>query len=93
MRVIQSTASNKGKQESPEMFYPKIIKQLSSFQDAPIELLVECVVALNLLTEQEFHSILLSPRQAQVMKCAQTLLSFRKRVARKFASVVINSWA
>ena len=93
MRVIQSTASNKDKQEYLEMFYPKIIKQLSSFQDAPIELLVECLAALNLLTEQDFHSILLLPRQAQVIKCAQALLSFRKRVVRKFARVVINSWA
>ena len=93
MRVIQSTASNKDKQEYLEMFYPKIIKQLSSFQDAPIELLVECLAALNLLTEQDFHSILLVPKQAQVIKCAQALLSFRKRVVRKFARVVINSWA
>ncbi len=93
MRVIQSTASNEDKQEYLEMLFQKIIEQLSSFQDAPIDLLVECLAALNLLTEQDFPSILLLPRQAQVMKCAQALLIFRKKVVRKFARVVINSWA
>ena len=58
-----------------------------------MELLVECLAALNMLTEQDFPSILLLPRQAQVMKCAHVLLNFRKRVVRKFARVVINSWA
>jgi len=41
------------------MLFQKIVELLSSFQVAPIELLVECLAALYLLTEQEFHSILL----------------------------------
>ena len=51
MRVIQSTAPNKDKQEYLEMFFPKIIDQLSVPHDAPIELLVECLAVLDKLTE------------------------------------------
>jgi hypothetical protein len=51
LRVIKSAAPNKDKQEYLEMFFPKIIDQLSSPLDVPIELLVECLTALNMLTE------------------------------------------
>jgi hypothetical protein len=51
MRVIQSNVPNKDKQEYLEMFFPKIIEQVTSPNDVPIDLLVECLAVLNKLTE------------------------------------------
>jgi len=93
IRVIKSNAPNKNKEEYLELYFPKIVDQIAHYHDQPVELLVECLVVLNELVDEDFPPMILLPRQAAVLKCASQLLSFRKRIVRKFARVVINSWS
>ena len=69
MRVIKSNTPNKIKEEYLNLFFPKIVDQITHYHEQPIELIVECLAVLSQLIEEQFPSMILLPRQAQVTKC------------------------
>ena len=73
-----------------KLYVPRVCDVLLTNKDLPVT--VEALAVLDQLASR-IPALVLLKYSATVLSACQRLISHRKRVVRKFARVVINSWA
>jgi hypothetical protein len=91
IKLVQSDKSDQmAKIDLVKLYVPRVCDVLLKSEDLTIT--VEALAVLDQLAKM-IPALVLLKYAAAVLSACQQLISHRKRVVRKFARVVTNSWA